>query len=171
MSGKRFERLARALALAVLATLSATAGALQSDKEEPIGVEADSVDIDEGQGVSVYKGNVEVTQGSIHITAEKVTVTHKKGEADLVVAEGTPVTFQQQPDGDKGLVRGRALRTEYRTDSEVLLMIGEAVLTQGKDSFRSDRITYDRARAVVKAGAAAQGKERVKITIQSPRTK
>lgn len=44
-------------------------------------------------------------------------------------------------------------------------MTGDAVLNQGKDTFKSDKIIYDRARAVVKAGASAKGKERVKVTI------
>ncbi|OQX44175.1 MAG: lipopolysaccharide transport periplasmic protein LptA, partial [Candidatus Sedimenticola endophacoides] len=52
-------------------------------------------------------------------------------------------------------------------DSEILYLIGDAVLSQGKDSFKSDRITYDRVKAVVKAGASAKGKQRVRATISS----
>jgi lipopolysaccharide export system protein LptA len=33
---------------------------------------------------------------------------------------------------------------------------------------RSDRIVYDRVKSVVKAGAAAKGKERVRISIEAP---
>lgn len=143
------------------------AAALESDRQQPVYIEADSVDIDEGSGVSVYKGNVVLTQGSIHINANLVTVTHQES-GDKLIAEGQPVTFEQQPDAGKPLVKGRAQRTEYQTDSEILLMIGDAVLIQGKDSFKSDRIIYDRSKAVVKAGAAAQGSGRVKITIDSP---
>jgi lipopolysaccharide export system protein LptA len=47
-------------------------------------------------------------------------------------------------------------------------MIGDAVLIQGKDSMRSDRIVYDRVKSVVKAGAAAKGKQRVRISIEAP---
>ena len=36
---------------------------------------------------------------------------------------------------------------------------------QGTDTFRSDRIVYDRLNARVKAGTSAQGKERVRIHI------
>ena len=54
---------------------------------------------------------------------------------------------------------------EYRFDSEELLLTGDAVVLQGKDTFKSDRITYDRVRSVVKGGAAAKGKERVRITV------
>jgi lipopolysaccharide transport protein LptA len=116
------------------------------------------------------QGDVQVDQGSIRIRADKVTVTQREGESRRVVAEGRPVTFQQQPEGKQELVKGRALRTEYDMDSELLVMIGDALLIQGEDTFKSDRIVYDRAKSVVKAGAAASGKERVRISIQ-PRAK
>ena len=53
-------------------------------------------------------------------------------------------------------------------NSDEVELIGKAVLTQGKDSFSSDRILYDRHKAVVKAGAAVKGGGkggRVRITI------
>ena len=46
-------------------------------------------------------------------------------------------------------------------------MIGNAVLFQGKDSFRSDRITYDRKSGILKGGTSAQGKRRVQVTIEA----
>jgi len=144
------------------------AHALESDRNQPVDIEADSVDINEGTGVSVYKGNVILNQGTIHITANIVTVTRKGDKSSFLVAEGSPVTFQQEPDDKKAIVKGRAKRAEYETNSELLTMIGEAKLTQGEDTFASERIVYDRAKAVVKAGAAAKGSGRVKITIQSP---
>ncbi len=148
-----------------LAAWSGTAPALSSDKEQPINLEADSVELDEGTGVSVYQGNVDLKQGSMRLEADKVTVHLAGSRPSKVVAEGRPVKFQQRPDNSKQLIEGRARRAEYRMDSEELVLIGGATLTQGKDSFASDRIVYDRVQARVKAGAAAQGKERVKITI------
>lgn len=146
--------------------LPAALPALESDRNQPVQIEADGVDINEGTGVSVYKGNVVLVQGTIHINADQVTVTRKSEKKDFLVAEGNPVTFEQQPDDKKSIVKGRAKRTEYDTGSELLTLIGEAKLVQGEDSFASERIVYDRAKAVVKAGAAAQGSGRVKITIQ-----
>ena len=61
---------------------------------------------------------------------------------------------------DEAFERGVALTRTCRG------ALDEAELRQGRDSFRSDRIVYDRVRSVVKAGAAAQGKQRVRISIQ-----
>lgn len=152
------------LAIALLLT-SPLLQALESDKDQPIYVEADGVEIDDRKGISVYRGNVELTQGSIVITADKVTVTQRQNQTDHIEAVGNPVTYQQETEGDQGMIKGRSKKTEYSANSETIYMTGDAVLTQGQDVFKSDKIIYDRARAVVKAGASAEGKQRVRVTI------
>ncbi len=154
------------VAALLLALLSATALGLESDREQPIELAADSVDIDEGKGLSVYRGDVDLRQGTIHLRADVVTVHQDGRKPRKIVAEGRPVKFRQQtPDGP---VKGEAQRVEYEVNSENLVLIGDAVLVQNKDSMRSDRIVYDRVKSVVKAGAAAQGKQRVQISIEPP---
>ena len=155
----------RLAALALWAALAPTAAfGLSTDQDQPILVEADSVEIDEASGVSVYQGQVDVKQGSIHITADKVTVYQKEKRTDRVLAVGTPVRFQQKTDKGK-LVKGNARQVEYQVSSDELTLSGDALLTQDDDRFSSDRIVYDRKKAQVKAGASAQGSERVRITI------
>lgn len=158
----------RANALLPLAMMLLTSSlpALESDQEQPIELTADYADIDESRGVSVYKGDVDLRQGSMRLRADIVTVHHVDRKPERMVAEGRPVKFQQQ--SDKGPVKGEARRAEYEVSTENLVLIGDAVVVQGKDSMRSDRIVYDRVRSVVKAGAAAKGKERVRISIQPP---
>jgi lipopolysaccharide export system protein LptA len=163
----------------LLAVLLATAGLflapavlpLPSDRDQPIEVEADSAELDEGAGKSVYQGNVIVRQGTIRLEADRVTVLHRGRRPSKVIAIGNPVKFRQRPGGEDKEIRGSADRTEYQIDSEELLLIGNAFLAQGDDSFRSDRIVYDRVAERIKAGAAARGKERVKMTIGAPTKK
>ncbi len=163
--GKARLLLEAAVTVWLLAAPTTGARALESDRAQPIQVEADSVEIDERKGVSTYEGHVVIRQGSIRIEADRVSVRQKGSRSEKVTAEGAPVRFQQQP--DKGeLVKGTAKRAEYSIDSELLYLLGDAVLTQGSDNFKSDRIIYDRGHALVKAGAAAQGKQRVQMTIK-----
>lgn len=168
--GPRRRASAAPLLAALLAAALLMAGplalALESDRQQPIELAADSVDIDEGKGISVYKGDVDLRQGSIHLRADVVTVHQRDGKTSKIVAEGLPVKFKQQ--AANGPVKGEARRVEYEVGSENLLMAGDAVLIQGKDTMRSDRIVYDRVHSVVKAGAAAQGKQRVRISIEAP---
>jgi lipopolysaccharide export system protein LptA len=147
------------------------AGALSSDKDQPITIEADSVDYDEKTGKSIYRGDVVVQQGTIEIKADEVTVYRKEGETDRVIATGAPVRFKQRPDDSELYVKGRAQRVEYDANSDTVYLIDKARITQGNDSFDSDRIQYDRVNAVMKAGASAQGKQRVRITIDSDSNK
>jgi len=159
------------LLLVVLALGSPAVPALPDDQKQPIEIEADGVEIDEGKQLSVYTGNVDIRQGSIRLQAQKVTVHHEKSnQPRRIVAEGKPARFKQLEKKGGKEVKARANRIEYDANSEEVLLIGKAVLTQGKDSFKSNRIRYDRRKAVVKAGAAVKGggkKQggRVRITI------
>ena len=158
-------RVKRLLPLILLLSCAPLA-ALESDRRQPIELSADSVDIDEGKGTSVYRGDVDLRQGTMRVLADVITVHQRARRPYRVVAEGRPVKFRQQ--AENGPVRGEARRVEYAVDSENLVLIGDALLVQNNDSMRSDRIVYDRERAVVKAGAAAEGKQRVRISIEAP---
>ncbi len=149
--------------LALLLAASGEALALAGDKDKPVELAADSVDIDQARSVSVYKGDVDLRQGSMRLRADQVTVHHKGKKPARIVATGRPVRFQQ--DSGKGVVHARARRAEYTVNSEVLVLIGHASLTQNGDTMKSDRIVYDRVHHKVKAGAAAKGRKRVHITI------
>ena len=155
----------KAFALALLWALSGAAPGLSSDKDQPLDLEADSAEIDEAKAQSTYIGNVVATQGSMRLESDRLTIFHPDSKPQRLEAVGNPVRFQQLPDNSNELVRARAQRMDYRFDSEELLLTGDAFVVQGKDTFKSDRITYDRVKSVVKGGAAAQGKQRVRITV------
>ena len=139
--------------------------ALSSDKDQPVSIEADSVDIDESTETAIYRGNVQLTQGSIELSANRVVVHNFQSDDARIVATGNQVKFSQRPDNDKQRIVGKANKTEYGINSSRLVLTGKASLVKGKNTFRNDRIIYDREKAVVKAGTSAKGKERVKITI------
>lgn len=129
--------------------------ALSTDKDQPIEVEADGMEIDDRTGVTIYTGNVEMQQGSIRLKADKATIYQNGNKDDRLEAEGNPVHFRQRPDGKKEDIKGHAKRIHYYTNSELVYMIGDAVLFPGDGhKLESQRITYDRVKAVMKAGAA-----------------
>jgi lipopolysaccharide export system protein LptA len=152
--------------LALLFTFSCGAHALSSDKDQPIELAADSVDVDEGKGVSVYKGNVDLRQGSMKLLADTVSIKQQGRKPNHITAIGS-VRFSQKDDRGR-TIKARANKAEYEVNSEVLELTGKASLTQGGDTMHSDRIVYDRVKHKVRAGAAAEGKQRVRITIQPP---
>lgn len=140
--------------------------ALESDRDQPMRLEADSVSIDDASGVSLYEGNVVITQGSLKLWADRLWIHRRNGETEKIVSEGNPTRFRQLLDGDGEEVRGQALRAEFFIDRDELLLYDNALLEQGPDQFRSDRILYNRASAQVKAGTSAKGTQRVQVIIE-----
>lgn len=161
-----FSRLYRlTLSLLVLGCASNTPVlALSSDRDQPMHIEADHADINDQTGVHVYTGNVVVTQGSMRLTADHLTLQIEAGEIVEGVALGEPATYKQRPDNKDQDVFAESLRMEYYAGDERIVLIEQAEITQAGDVFRSERIVYDVARDVVNAG---EGKgDRVRIILQ-----
>ena len=59
---------------------SSLAFSLSDDSSQPINIKSDSAEINDATGVSIYIGNVVITQGSMVLTGDKVTleVSNKK---------------------------------------------------------------------------------------------
>lgn len=164
------------LVILMLSSLNASAesSSKPSNQGQPVYIEADSVEIDEKNGISKYQGNVVLTQGSIHISAQTITLFQSKDTDNVnqpghIIAEGDPVTFKHHLEKTDSPIEGHAQRLEYALNSEILVMIGNAELSQNGDTFSSDRITYDRSKSIIKAGAAAEGNQRVRMVIQTPK--
>jgi lipopolysaccharide export system protein LptA len=158
----------RTAALSILLSLLASSpvNALEEDQQQPVYLEADGVELDEEKSISIYKGSVLIKQGTMEIEADEVTVDHYPDRRPKrIVAIGNPAKYRQKIEGEKEKVEAEAMRMEYDARTEQMTLIDRALLYQGNDTFRSDRIVYDRANARVKAGASARGKERVKILI------
>lgn len=155
--------LATALALA-----APTAAALPEDRNQPINLEASRGQLDQKTGVSVYEGNVVITQGSMRLTADTVTIHVKDNNFQRMEAVGAPANLRYRPTADKPEMQGTSKQVEYDVAGAKVIMSGGARLVQGQDVFVGDRVEYDLKGDVVRArGAGDNG--RIQFTIQ-PRT-
>ena len=145
--------------------LSGAALALPEDKNQPVEIEADAGDLDQAKNQTVYTGHVKVTQGSMELLADKVVIQYQGTRPHEIIATGRPARFRQLPARGKAWIKGQANRIVYRIRADEVLLSGNALLEQEKDSFRSDRIVYDRRAGRLKAGASAGGKQRVKVVV------
>ena len=76
-----------------IACLLVSTGALAAAPPGPastIYLDADQVDIDDKQGISIYVGNVKLTRDLMTITADKMTVYRDKQDLKKVIAVGAP---------------------------------------------------------------------------------
>lgn len=161
-SGGRSRLAGLLLATAVLVVPAAAA--LESDRGQPIQIEADRVEIDERQGTSTYTGDVQMRQGTLRLSAARVVV-HRGGEAlRHVVAYGDPATFRQQPEGADYLVRGQARELRYDAQAGEVQLTGQAHIWQGRDEFSGARVVYELERERVRAeGGEQNGRVRAVI--------
>ena len=158
------------LLLLALCACPAVAGALSTDREQSVRIDADSARLDDRKRIATYEGNVVIVQGSLRITGDLVVMNFNEGwDLDTLVAEGDPAHFEQQPD-DGPLQKGQAERIEYRLGSGAMLFAGTAEIAQGEFRMMADRIDYDSVSGNIKgsgAEAATETKERrVTITLR-----
>ncbi|MCF7981443.1 MAG: lipopolysaccharide transport periplasmic protein LptA [Pseudomonadales bacterium] len=138
--------------LALLVTLTSTYSfALPSDKEQPIHIKSDTAEIDDAKGISIYRGNVNIDQGSINLTAEVVTIYNTKQGISKVIAVGNPAHYRQQSEIDEPLTHAFGDTINYFLTDERIELRKNAKLEQQQDYFTGDRIDYDMKNRVVNA--------------------
>jgi len=140
--------------------------ALKSDRNQPIKIEADHVEINEKTEISHYRGNVLMEQGSLKIIADTVTVFLKDGVLYQVTILGNPAYFEQIPDDNKELVKSRAKHMEYFAREQRLMLKQDAEVVQGPNLFRGDQIEYDTLTSTVRANKDENSNSRVHAIIQ-----
>jgi lipopolysaccharide export system protein LptA len=160
MTRRRADRRGALLQLLLLAFLVLPAGAraLSTDREQPVYISADRVEVDEKAGVSHYTGDVQMRQGSLHVDADTVTVYKKGEELSKIVADGKPTHFRQKPDDGGAEIHGRALHLEYHADSALLYLTHDAHVQQAKDEFTGEHVVYDSENSTVHANGGDDGR-------------
>ena len=156
-----------------LAGIQRPATALTTDQKQAIEIEANTGELDDARNINTFTGNVIVSQGSIRITGDKMTVHYnEKNEIEVLVVEGNPATYRQLPDSSKVYDEAQAKRMEYHKKKNLIVLTDNAVVTQESGSLSGDRIEYDTALSRVKAsstpadeGTKPANKDRVKIII------
>ena len=81
------------LLAASLVSHTTDANAQTSDHTQPINVKADASVFDERRGTQTLTGNVEVTQGSLSITADKIEIQIKDGALYQITGTGSPLSL------------------------------------------------------------------------------
>ena len=114
----------------VLCFVSGPALALPEDRDQPLSITADSAVRDDRVSETRYLGNVELSQGSLLIKADLLTITHSENTASLVIAEGNPATMSQTPSQGKAPVLAEAQTIEYHREEDKLVLRDGARIEQ-----------------------------------------
>jgi len=150
--------------------MSQFAMALKSDADQPVTIDSNTARYNDKTGTSIYTGNVVTIQGSLHINSDKLVVYVKQGEIDKMIFTGKPAKFRQLPGVGKDEIHGEGLTGEYYPSKNKLILIEEAVVSQGSNRSASRIITYDSKNSVIQAGEKSSNSKRVH-SVFKPRAK
>lgn len=149
--------------LTVLIACTAWSKAYPDDSDKPISIKADSAEINENTGISIYRGNVHVTQGSMVLTGDTVVIESDDKKVRKIKSEGNLSTFRQTSDDGK-TVHAQAAKMVYDIGKKQIMLTENAKLTENGNTFASDSIVFHTDKKTVSGGNSA-GSGRVNITV------
>ncbi len=142
-----FNKLTLLLAvLACLLSVSLPASAEKIDRDKPVGLEADRITVDDSKKIHVFEGNVQLTQGTLVIRADKMVVTQDAGGYQKAVASGGAdglARFRQKREGKDEYIEGEAERIEHDGASDTTQLFTRAWVKSGLDEVRGQYISFD----------------------------
>lgn len=122
--------------------------ALSTDPEQPLKIGADKATLDNAKGETVYLGNVDIKQGSLHLKAAQVTLFYGKNKnihkivAKTLSSKDEPVYFRQLLDNGEE-VKANARQMRYEASRDMLHLEGNAKVWKDKDTVTGEHIVYD----------------------------
>ena len=142
---------------------------LESDQWQPIRIQADSAEIIEERGLSIYKGDVSIVQGSLQINAETVEIKSEDRKILEVLALSNVgskklARFRQTLSNDGEEIFAEAKKISYMVQEGHLTLNGQAKLEQREDIFSGEMLFYDITRGSVNLESGSP-KGRINMTI------
>jgi lipopolysaccharide export system protein LptA len=125
-----------------LSCLSQPLMALESDRQKPLEVNANSTDGTLGDGVTTLRGNVDIRQGTLHITADEAEVNKVDGRVNSVTFRGQPA-FLEQDIEEQGLVQATSNVIHYQVASGLVTLTGNADVKHPQYQISGELLTYD----------------------------
>ncbi|MGC3835864.1 lipopolysaccharide transport periplasmic protein LptA [Moritella viscosa] len=147
--------------------MSNSALALESDFKENVVVNSKRQEVFIKENRVIFYDSVVVTQGTILINADKLTVlsSGEKG-TEVMIATGSPATFYQELDDGKK-IKAESDEIRYELGKKRLTLSKNARLRQADSEVKSDKIIYQIDKQEMIAESGKHESDRV-ITIFTP---
>lgn len=132
-------------------------------------IEADSVESNDSTGLTVYRGNVDIRQGTMKVTGDTLVIERKDGKTRMVTVTGKPATYRQRPDNSEQDVTAEAYKLQFYPQRDLIRLERSAKIEQQGSLFTGNIIEYDNKNDIIRAkgniGTTETG-GRVRMTIQ-----
>ena len=126
--------------------ISTAAYAERADRDKPINLDADKITVDDARKMHIFEGNVQLSQGTMVIKADKIIVTQDANGNQVGVATGGSsglARFRQKREGRDEYIEGEAERIENDSKADKSELFGHAKIRSGLDEVRGQYISYD----------------------------
>jgi lipopolysaccharide export system protein LptA len=154
----------RSWLLLSLLCLSLPLMALESDRQEPLEVSANSTDGTLGDGVTTLRGSVDIHQGTLRITADEAEVNKIDGRVNSVTFRGQPAFLEQEIE-EQGLVQATANVIDYQVASGIVTLTGNADVKHPQYQISGELLTYDLNIQHFQGSSDENGNGRIRILL------
>lgn len=136
------------------------------DRDQPIHITADTAELNDKTGISIYRGDVVMIQGTTTLTGDVVTIHTQDGEVNKVISVGELATYEETTDDGEEIYAEAEEMIYNRLESKIDLF-RRAKVTEEDNIFRSEHIRYFIEEELIEAGSPSVGnqKKRVNMTI------
>ena len=139
--------------------------ALASDGDQPIEVEADSLEVREAENISIYEGSVNLVQGSLQISCDRMVIHfNDANELQLIEMTGDPASLRQLDDDQQEML-GQAKQIDYIEAQSLIELRGTARFDHAGDIIEGDLIRVNTESNAIQAGSS-ESDQRVKMLIK-----
>ncbi len=145
---------------------AAIAHAIENDADEPLHINARSVEANEKTGIAIYTGNVEAQQGRLSLRADRVEIRTREHQTEFIRATGKPAKLDQQASAQTEEIHAEANRIDYHVLDKKLDMMGNVSVQRTQDLFTGDVLHYDINRKSLNAAGNEKNDGRVHAVIQ-----
>lgn len=123
---------------------------IQHDTDQPIEINADSLEVEQNQQVATFRGNVDAIQGQIRLRADELKVHYRNGGDDSASAAGTAGAIVRIDAVGNVFVSSPTETAQgnvgvYDIDNREITLTGQVVLTRGDNVLRGERLVLNMA--------------------------
>jgi len=147
-----------------LLSFSMSAVALESDRQQPLEINANATDGTLGDGITTMRGDVEIRQGTLHITADEAEVKKADGRVQSVTFRGQPAYLEQEIE-EQGLVKATAGKIDYQVATGIVTLTGNADVQHPQYQISGDILTYDLKVQHFEGSSTEDGNGRIHIRL------
>jgi len=156
--------------LSIILALIVQTNVWAAESPEKIYIDADYMQLNLETGYSIYTGNVNIKQGELKLTGDKVTIQQSKEDVERITVNGKPAHYNHITEKGEN-IQAESEQMVYTASESKLVMTGNANLKQPDHQVSSQKIVYDTEKNIVIAGdksessTGSDSNQRVNITL------